>query len=492
MQTILDHTPHGIAVMDGDLRLLAWNHMAAQVLDLPEEFLARPGIGLADVLRYNAERGEYGPGDPEQQVRERIELALRFEPHDFERTRPDGRIIHVSGRPLPGGGFVTLYSDVTARRMAEIELQSSHARYRQLLDLLSEGIVVHRRGLIEFVNEAALRILRASTANQLIGRPVIDFVAPDLRDRAAARMAEILRRGGRARTAQLAVLALDGETIPVETEAVQFEDGDGPAVQVVFRDISARHRTEMELRRARDQAEAASRAKSDFLANMSHELRTPLNAIIGFAEVMTGRMFGELSGRYAEYAQDIRDSGQHLLSMINDILDLSKAEAGKLELHDEPVSLPAIVESCQRLLGERARQSGITITVDMAPLPQVLADARLLKQVMLNLLSNAVKFTPAGGRVEVAAEVMQGFGLLVSVSDTGIGIEPRDLEKVLQPFQQADSALTRKHGGTGLGLPLARSMVQLHGGDLDIASVPGQGTIVRFHLPERRLLTKDD
>jgi signal transduction histidine kinase len=227
--------------------------------------------------------------------------------------------------------------------------------------------------------------------------------------------------------------------------------------------------------------EAASRAKSDFLANMSHELRTPLNAIIGFSEVLQEQMFGPLNEKQAEYLGDIVTSGRHLLSLINDTLDLSKIEAGKMELELTTFALPAVLEDGVTMVRERAARHGIECSVDAGPdLDEVEADERKVKQVVFNLLSNAVKFTPDGGRVEVRARRI-GDRAEVAVADTGVGIDPADEARIFQEFQQAG-----QQEGSGLGLALARSLVALHGGTLSVESEPGSGSTFTFTLPVRQ------
>ncbi len=258
---------------------------------------------------------------------------------------------------------------------------------------------------------------------------------------------------------------------------------------VVYLDITARKKVEQDLRRAKDEAELASRTKTEFLANMSHELRTPLNAIIGFSDILTSQIFGPLGDpRYVEYSGDIRDSGYHLLQLINDVLDVSKIEFGKVELTEETVDLPAIVESSLRLMRDRADAAGVKLSQFLAPLlPAIQADSRRLKQVLLNLLSNSVKFTPAGGRVVVRVEAGPE-GCRIDVEDTGIGIAPDDLDEALRPFGQIDSRLARKYEGTGLGLPLSKALVELHGGKLELVSAPGKGTTATVWLPASRLV----
>ena len=246
------------------------------------------------------------------------------------------------------------------------------------------------------------------------------------------------------------------------------------------------------LRHAKDQAEMASRAKSEFLANMSHELRTPLNAILGFAEIIRDRLLGPIADRYAEYAQDIHSSGTHLLGIINDILDLSKVEAGRVDLVEEIVDVHDVVRSVVLLLRERVATSELTLKVHIGDGPLLLrADERKLKQVLMNLLSNAVKFTPPGGEIAVRAAVEGERGLVMEVRDNGIGIAPEHIAHALSPFGQVDSRLSRRYEGTGLGLPLARALTELHGGTLELESAPGVGTTVRIVLPVERLVARE-
>jgi signal transduction histidine kinase len=239
-----------------------------------------------------------------------------------------------------------------------------------------------------------------------------------------------------------------------------------------------------ELEGANRELSAASQHKSEFLANMSHELRTPLNAVIGFSEVLTERMFGELNEKQAEYVKDINASGAHLLSLINDILDLSKIEAGRMELELADFHLPQAIENAVVLVRERALRRGITLEQSIdSRLGEMQGDERKIKQVLLNLLSNAIKFTPEGGRVGVRAALVDG-RVEVAISDTGIGIAPEDHEAVFEEFRHVGAA-EKKAEGTGLGLALARKFIVLHGGRIWVESQVGVGSTFTFTIPRR-------
>ena len=252
--------------------------------------------------------------------------------------------------------------------------------------------------------------------------------------------------------------------------------------------IRQRQSVEEALRRAKEQAESANRAKTTFLANTGHELRTPLNAIIGFSEVMGGETFGSMGdSRYLQYARDISATGKHLLNLINDILDVSQIEDGEIVIKDSPIDVRLLVEASVGLFRERAAEAGLVLSGRTAPaVPPLTGDALRVNQILFNLLANAVKFTPAGGTVTLAAEVGTDGCFRFTVSDSGIGIAAADFETVLSSFGQVEGHLARAHEGVGLGLPLARKLTELHGGTLELQSQPGTGTTVTVRFPETR------
>lgn len=253
-------------------------------------------------------------------------------------------------------------------------------------------------------------------------------------------------------------------------------------LSAILRDASLEHSHEVRLETARIEADEMNAGKSRFLANMSHELRTPLNAIMGFSDIMRSRMFGELPGKYVEYAELIHESGRHLLDLINDVLDMSKIEAARYELAREVFDAREPVSAALRLMRLQADEAGVQLRgmLPGAPL-EVDADRRALKQIVLNLVSNALKFTPKGGSVTVSGQAVEGM-LEITVADTGVGIPPEDVERLGRPYEQAGGA-DQKARGTGLGLSLVRAFAELHGGDMGIESRLGEGTAVMVRLP---------
>src|SRR3954468_8688783 len=288
-------------------------------------------------------------------------------------------------------------------------------------------------------------------------------------------------------------ISKSGERRLMRWSNVALDDGDGGVLLVVCTgfDITDQRRFEQDLIERRNRAQEANVAKSMFLANMSHELRTPLNAIIGFSQVIRDRMFEASPPKTAEYAGDIYDSAILLLDLISDILDMSKLEANKAVVQPENVDVVHLISGCIKLVRQRAQEAGIKIIQSIdADLPLLHADERMVKQVLLNLLSNAIKFTPSTGTVLVAAGATEDGGMQISVSDTGIGIPESELLNLFRPFHQAQSPKLQKAQGTGLGLAISKRLIELHDGQVSIASVEGRGTTVAVTLPKARCLPR--
>ena len=364
LETTFESMTQGISVYDADLKLVAFNQRYVDLWRYPPGFI-RLGMPFEEISRFKAERGDYGTGEMETLVKASVAAMRRAKTLQSKYVSPDGTVFVLWRAPMPGGGIINTFTDITEQETAK-------------------------------------------------------------------------------------------------TEMLQ----------------------------AKEQAEFANRTKSEFLANMSHELRTPLNAILGFSELMGNATLGPLGNpKYQEYAKDINDSGRHLLALINDILDLAKIEAGRLELDEEDIDVAKTISSCMVLVKERAKNGGVKLKTDIPDgLPALHADARKLKQILVNLLSNAVKFTPAGGEVTLKAWWREDSGYVFQVIDTGIGIALADIPTALSPFGQVDSALSRKFTGTGLGLPLTKSLVEIHGGSLDLQSDEGAGTTVTVRFPKERIV----
>jgi PAS domain S-box-containing protein len=368
-------------------------------------------------------------------------------------------------------------------------LRESHELLMRVIDAVPVMVAAtDREGRYIFVNDwFAKRI--GKPANEIIGLTPTqvrdDLGARGAMDRDRRIMAGIDLPGSFEET-----LAGAERRVLLTTKALLRDAAGRPALVVTAAlDITDRKSAELALLHAKDEAELASRSKTEFLANMSHELRTPLNAIIGFSQVMAEQIMGPLgSQRYVGYARDICSSAQHLLGIISDILDVSKLEAGKVEIDEEETEIAMVVRDVLQLVGERARALEIGLDIDLAAdLPRLRADPLKLKQVLLNLVTNAVKFSQAGDRVLLSAR-FDDEGYHVSVTDHGIGMDANEIETAVTRFGQVASAWSRRHPGTGLGLPLAIGLVELHGGRLGIESQKSIGTTVTFTLPRERAL----
>ncbi|MBF0094253.1 MAG: PAS domain S-box protein [Alphaproteobacteria bacterium] len=380
-----------------------------------------------------------------------------------------------------------LRREIDGHRATETALRESRERYRRVIETAAEGFwMIDASFRAVEVNDALCRMLDYQRED-ILGRSLLDFAAAEnqtfLRDLLASSLWD-----GR-RSFEVALRGRNGRTVSTEFHATTLVDSSGrmTGLFAFVTDMTDRKKAEVDLRLANARTEAASKAKSEFLAGMSHELRTPLNAVIGFSDAILAEIFGPLGNdRYLDYVEDIRRSGFLLLDLINDILDIAKVEAGRMDLHEEVVRVEHVVDASLRLIRPRAEKCGVRLHRDLPDeLPGLYVDERRLKQVLLNLLSNAVKFAP-GGDVAVRAWVGGDGWLAVAVADNGIGMSDEDLIKALEPFGQADSSVTRAEG-TGLGLPLSKRLVEAHGGVFVVASEPGVGTTVSSRFPAARV-----
>ena len=493
VQSSLDAMGQGLSVtriINGELHIVLCNTQFIKLLDFPVEFgtLPRP---FSEFIRYNAERGEYGPGDVESQVRDRVELAKQFLPHEFKRVRPDGTVIEIVGKPLQNAsGFVSTYSNVTDQSLAE----SYSDLLIQALDRTAAGIAIFDPDDNLVLTNRTIRETNPFVTGHSMpgfgyedwGRAMIDnhmiagiegredawlnkWIAHRLKPRGGL---ETERTDGNWRIIDVIILQ-SGHTVMVSNEITELK------------------KAQIGLINAKEEAELANRAKTDFLANMSHELRTPLNSIIGFSELLISIDIATLGlSRANEYLGDINRSGRHLLRLISDILDISKIEVGELKLDEEALCLRELSEECMRMIKERARRAGTRIeNHERPPKVRLFADETRIKQIILNLLTNAIKFTGSGGTVSLGWESNDNGTISLKVTDTGTGMAMENIKVALEPFGQVANSMTREHEGAGLGLPLSRRLAELHQADLTIESEIGKGTMVLVTFPAERVVT---
>ncbi len=490
LRNAIEAISEGFAIYDKDERFVMCNRAYENIY--PESAEHRlPGAKFETILRDGLAKGQYADAVGREEAW--LESRLRYHRDAagaVEQRLKDGRQILVTERRMPNGGTASLRLDITALKQAEEALRESKNLLQATFEAVSEGIAVFDGALrIVALNPNLFSLLgiepqglkTGDQAESLIrlcysvldqpGDPLEHYIEEDL-----ARL-----RKPEPRVAECDLR--DGRVLEIHDNPLS-----GGGMVRTYRDITAHRRVEEALRAAALQAQRANEAKSEFLANMSHELRTPLNAIIGFSELMRDGLFGPLGNdRYQTYSRDIHQSGCHLLSVINGILDLAKIESGRQHLVEQDIDASAVISETVDALRLQAKQAKIAVTVETPPSPvSLFADETKFRQILMNLVSNAVKFTPAGGSVMVSYTVNSEGGFVLKVTDTGIGMAPDEIPVALEPFRQLDGHQNRKYPGTGLGLPLTKRLVELHGGTFTIHSSRGQGTVVTATFPAKR------
>ena len=477
--SVIENLPCGLSVFDAELQLVASNNEFKRLLDFPDTLFVGGKTRFEDVIRYKAARGEYGSGNVEATVQAIVERARqRTEPHQFERVRPDGIPLEIRGGPMPGGGFVTTYTDISARHRAEAELQRASALLRGSIDALDDAYALF---------DAADRMVLCNQPFRDLYPLCADLMVP------GARFEDIIRAGAERGQYAEAIGRVDdwvAERMTVHRQPSSLLTqrlGDGRILRIGERRMADGHtvgyRVDItEFVRATEAAQEASRSKSQFLANMSHEIRTPMNAILGMLALLKKT---ELTARQADYTGKTEGAARSLLGLLNDILDFSKVEAGKMTLDLHPFRPDQVLRDLAVILGASTAGKPVEVLFDIdAQLPPVLVgDAMRLQQVLINLGGNAIKFTAEGEVVVSVAVVQRGserVTLEVAVRDSGIGIAPENQQRIFNGFSQAEASTTRRFGGTGLGLAICQRLVGLMGGELRLDSAVGRGS--RFHF----------
>ncbi len=509
----LEHLDQGVTIFNDKFELVAWNSKFLDLLELPKE-LVKKGTTLAALFQNDAARGEYGPSDVEERIARHSSAAEENQPHAFESKRQDGTILDIRGTPLPEGGFITTYTDITERRRGNDSLRDAH-------DRLKERVAERTRELRDAEQELE------NSQNRLydIAEAASDWfweMGPDLRftylfqrisNFFGLRTEKIL---GKTREEFAGDREVDGnpEKWTVLNEALAcrepfdnfeyssiMEDGSIGYIKISGRpvfdrdgtftgyrgagtDITVSRRAEEALMMAKDQAEAANQAKSKFLSNMSHELRTPLNGILGFSQLLIHDPSRPLDDKQTEYVGDIMTAGNHLLGLINEVLDLAKIEAGGITLNIEAVDTREVIENCVALLTPAADGRGITLADEISSLdkvPNVLADPVRLTQIFFNLASNGIKYNCEKGRLSLSCALEPGF-MRFQITDTGPGIPKDRLHEVFQPFNRLSEEGSQTEG-TGIGLTITKRLVNLMGGRIGVESEVGQGSTFWFELP---------
>ncbi|MBT3700295.1 MAG: response regulator [Alphaproteobacteria bacterium] len=483
--TVLDSLDQGIFAFDGDLSMIAWNEKLKTIRDYPDDLVGE-GVAFERLMQHDIARHEFGAGDPEEMLLNKISKASEFTPHAFERQRNDGTFIEVRGGPLPGGGFVSTFADITARKEAEREVAEKEALLRLAMESMTDGMYVldadtcylaFNNKYLELV-DLPMGAIKIGDPNETVIRQLVQsgyYGEGDVDTIVKARL-DFLRSPD---YDEVEVISPDGRVVLARKSPLKT----GGCV-VTLTDISEQKKVEEILRNARDQAQALAEAKTQFVAVVSHEVRTPMNGVLGMARLLQD---ADLRPDHAQNVDVIISASESLVRILDDLLDLSKLEADKIEYDMAPFLPTDIAEHAVALLSGMTREKGLILQdeIDQNVPPVLIGDAHRIRQVLVNLISNAVKFTESGAvalSIELVEVIDNSATVRFAVTDNGKGIAPEIQEKLFSAYEQGGAQVARKYGGTGLGLTISRQLVEGMGGKINVESHPGKGSTFWFTL----------
>jgi len=487
----IETLPIGIMIFDAGQKLGHANHKATDILGIDPAKLPT-GTMLEDMLQLVVSTGRSDRDKAHEVAAGHVRLLAHLSPQVILTIRRDGKLIEIRLNRLDDGSVSATFEDIGVKQNAELALKRNQERFRDFAETSADWHwEADLEGRFTYLTPPH-RTIAGIPASALLGCVWHDLFALMGAERnAVGRIAELIANHQPFTGIEFSAKSLDGTPVWIRAAGrpVYSENGALVACRGSGTDITAQKRAEAEVRQAKAEIDLAYRAKSQFLANMSHELRTPLNAIIGFSEMIRGEIAGPIGNQtYLQYANDINEAGGHLLTLINDILDLSKLEERAMDLDEQSVDIARLVNSAVRIVRGRSDLNRMTLTARVpSDVPTIMADELRLKQVLLNLLSNAIKFSPQESEVVIEVEASPAAGMTIKIRDQGIGISPEDIPVVLKPFGQVRSTVQQNVQGTGLGLSLSKNLVELHGGTITIESQKDKGTTVIVTLPPSRL-----